>query len=92
MKLDTVSNSRQSTTEDILRISRSEDRACFVRLFIDFAPRVKAYLCHQGLSPEAAEDLAQETLINVWRVFRLAKMTPFSGISASKNDPLSLRL
>ena len=25
-------------------------------------------------------------------VFRLAKMTPFSGISASKNDPLSLRL
>ncbi len=67
MKLDTVSNSRQSTTEDILRISRSEDRAGFVRLFIVFAPRVKAYLCHQGLSPEAAEDLAQETLINVWR-------------------------
>lgn len=25
-------------------------------------------------------------------VFRLAKMTPISGISASKNDPLSLRL
>lgn len=25
-------------------------------------------------------------------VFRLAKVTPFSGISASKNDPLSLRL
>ena len=36
-------------------------------MFIDFAPRVKAYLRHQGLSPEAAEDLAQETLINVWR-------------------------
>ena len=26
------------------------------------------------------------------RVFRLAKVTPISGISASKNDPLSLRL
>ena len=25
-------------------------------------------------------------------VFRLAKVTPISGISASKNDPLSLRL
>ena len=36
-------------------------------MFIDFSPRVKAYLRHQGLSPEAAEDLAQETLINVWR-------------------------
>ncbi len=28
----------------------------------------------------------------ICNVFRLAKMTPFSGISASKNDPLSLRL
>ena len=28
----------------------------------------------------------------VFTVFRLAKMTPISGISASKNDPLSLRL
>lgn len=34
---------------------------------MDYAPRVKAYLRHQGLSAEAAEDLAQETLINVWR-------------------------
>lgn len=67
MKLDSVNNCRLSTAEDILRISRSEDRACFVRLFLEFAPRVKAYLRHQGLSPEAAEDLAQETLINVWR-------------------------
>lgn len=67
MKLDGANSYRLSTAEDILKISRSRDRACFVRLFMDFAPRVKAYLSHQGLSPEAAEDLAQETLINVWR-------------------------
>ena len=67
MKLDSVNHYRLSTTEDILRIARSGDRACFVRLFMDFAPRVKAYLHRQGLSAEAAEDLAQETLINVWR-------------------------
>ncbi len=67
MKLDGVDHCRLSTAEDILRIARSGDRACFVRLFMDFAPRVKAYLRHQGLSAEAAEDLAQETLINVWR-------------------------
>ena len=33
-----------------------------------------------------------EFLAKIGTVFRLAKMTPFSGISASKNDPLSLRL
>ncbi len=67
VKLDSINKNRLSTAEDILRIAQSGDRACFVRLFMDFAPRVKAYLRHQGLSAEAAEDLAQETLINVWR-------------------------
>ena len=67
VKLDIEKDRRLSAAEDILRIARSEDRASFVRLFMAFAPRVKSYLRHQGLSSEAAEDLAQETLINVWR-------------------------
>jgi hypothetical protein len=40
--------------------------------------------------PEAARFVRR--LYGSQDVFRLAKMTPFSGISASKNDPLSLRL
>jgi len=43
------------------------DRAAFVELFRHFAPRVKAFLQRSGAASEVAEDLAQETLVRVWR-------------------------
>jgi RNA polymerase sigma-70 factor (ECF subfamily) len=43
------------------------DRAAFAALFQLVAPRVKAYLIRLGSSPVAAEELAQEVLLTVWR-------------------------
>jgi RNA polymerase sigma-70 factor (ECF subfamily) len=48
-------------------IAKRQDRAAFGVLFTHFAPRVKAYLMRAGVAPTAAEDLAQETMLTVWR-------------------------
>jgi RNA polymerase sigma-70 factor (ECF subfamily) len=36
-------------------------------LFQTYAPRVKSYMMRQGADPNTAEELAQETLLTVWR-------------------------
>ena len=51
----------------IVAIATRADREAFGRLFRHFAPRVKAFLMRGGLAPNAAEELAQETLLTVWR-------------------------
>lgn len=48
-------------------IAARGDRDAFAALFSHFAPRVKSYLLRLGATPEAAEELAQETLLAVWR-------------------------
>ncbi len=48
-------------------IAASHDRAAFAELFAFFAPRVKGYLQRTGTSETQAEDLAQETMLAVWR-------------------------
>lgn len=51
----------------IVAIAQERDRVAFEALFTHFAPRVKAYLLKNGAPAAAAEDLAQETLVSVWR-------------------------
>ncbi len=51
----------------IVDIARDRDRAAFASLFEHFAPRVKSYMLRLGAAPEAAEELAQETMLIVWR-------------------------
>jgi RNA polymerase sigma-70 factor (ECF subfamily) len=51
----------------IVAIARNRDRAAFARLFEHFAPRVKSYMLRLGAPAEAAEELAQETMLIVWR-------------------------
>jgi RNA polymerase sigma-70 factor (ECF subfamily) len=51
----------------IVCIAQRGDRDAFARLFNHFAPRVKSYLIRLGAAPEAAEEIAQETLLTVWR-------------------------
>ncbi len=51
----------------IVAIGLRADRAAFCILFNHFAPRVKSYLLRLGATSEAAEELAQETLLTVWR-------------------------
>jgi RNA polymerase sigma-70 factor (ECF subfamily) len=51
----------------ILAIASRRDRAAFVTLFGRFAPRLKSWFQRSGSSSEHAEDLAQETMLSVWR-------------------------
>jgi RNA polymerase sigma-70 factor (ECF subfamily) len=58
----------------IVRIAERGDRDAFSGLFNHFAPRVKSYLMRLGAGAEAAEELAQETMLTVWR--RAASFDP----------------
>lgn len=51
----------------VVAIARTGDREAFALLFRHFAPRVKAFLMRSGLAANTAEELAQETLLTVWR-------------------------
>lgn len=49
------------------RVAASGDAEAFRALFDLYAPRVKAYMMRQGADAALAEELAQETLLSVWR-------------------------
>lgn len=65
-------NPADPKTEDLAaqrlvqRVARNLDREAFAELFDAFAPRVKTFIIRKGASPDLAEDLVQETMINVW--------------------------
>jgi len=59
--------SEPSSAAWIAAIARRQDRAAFAALFEFFAPRIKTMLMRQGSAADAAEDIAQETLVTVWR-------------------------
>lgn len=65
------SRSEMPTSEELndwaQAIARHGDRQAFAALFKHFAPRVKSYLMRLGTSDSLAEELAQETMVNVWR-------------------------
>ena len=53
---------------DLLRrIAERSDPAAFRELYETYGPRVKAYMMRRGADAGTAEDLAQETLLTVWR-------------------------
>jgi RNA polymerase sigma-70 factor, ECF subfamily len=49
------------------RIAERADPAAFRELYEAYGPRVKAYMMRKGADAGTAEDLAQETLLTVWR-------------------------
>ena len=51
----------------LVAVGRRRDRAAFAALFAHFAPRVKTYLLRLGMTEARAEELAQETMLMVWR-------------------------
>lgn len=54
--------------EDLLEaVALRRDRAAFTALFGYFAPRVKSFLMTSGVPADQADELAQETMIAVWR-------------------------
>jgi len=51
----------------ITQIAARQDRAAFAELFQHYAPRVKAMMMRRGATADRAEDLAQETMLRLWR-------------------------
>ncbi|MCK0208519.1 sigma-70 family RNA polymerase sigma factor [Starkeya koreensis] len=51
----------------IRQVATERDRQAYARLYSFFAPRVNAFLRRSGLPPGAAEEVAQETMLSVWR-------------------------
>jgi RNA polymerase sigma-70 factor (ECF subfamily) len=51
----------------IQAVAVHQDRTAFASLFEFFAPRIKAYMQRSGANEASAEELAQETMLMVWR-------------------------
>ncbi|HET7888789.1 MAG TPA: sigma-70 family RNA polymerase sigma factor [Bradyrhizobium sp.] len=49
------------------RVASSGDREAFKSLFEHFAPRIKGFMQKLGCSGDEAEEIAQNTLVSVWR-------------------------
>ncbi len=48
-------------------IAARRDRDAFARLFTYFAPKLKGFGMRRGTDPASCEELAQETMLTVWR-------------------------
>lgn len=51
----------------IAAIAAHRDRGSFAALYRFYAPKIKTYLIRQGISNAIAEELTQETFLNIWR-------------------------
>ena len=57
----------EESDEHLLARIGAGDRDAFSAIFARYAPRVKAYLIRLGAAAAAAEDLAQDAMVSVWR-------------------------
>lgn len=79
-----LSADRPEDAADLLaRIAAEQDRDAFEALFRHFAPRVKAYMLKLGTDGSLSDELAQETMLMVWRKavqFDRSKASPSTWI------------
>lgn len=72
----------RGTMSDLLtRIATDRSEAAFRKLFDAYAPRIQSYMMRQGADAELAQELAQETLLAVWRKAKL--YSPDKGSAAT---------
>ncbi len=48
-------------------IARDRSKQAFEQLYKLYAPKIKHYMLRQGAEAAAAEDLSQETMVQIWR-------------------------
>lgn len=53
--------------DQLKKIAQERDAGAFCSLFQTFWPKVRAMLMRQGADQETAEEIAQETMLAVWR-------------------------
>jgi RNA polymerase sigma-70 factor (ECF subfamily) len=61
----------------VAAIAEHADQQAFATLFDHFAPRVKGFLMRRGAPAELAEEIAQETMLTLWR--KAASFSPERG-------------
>lgn len=60
--------SRDSEADILLStLVKTSDRQDFIALFNYYAPKIKAYMARAGFTQEEADELAQETMLSIWR-------------------------
>lgn len=84
-------------------VASRRDQAAFTRLFDHFAPRITAYLMRIGTDGGTAEEIAQETMVTLWRkaelfdrekssvgtwLFRIARNRKIDLIRRDRSDRL----
>lgn len=57
----------EELTDLLACVARDRDRQAFGLLFRHFGPRLKSFFMRWAVSSGVAEDLVQETMLNVWR-------------------------
>ena len=57
----------ESMDNYLISIAQTRDRNAFKKLFAAFAPKIKSFAMRNGVGPELAEEVVQETFIRVWR-------------------------
>jgi RNA polymerase sigma-70 factor (ECF subfamily) len=65
----------------VIAIADRADRQAFATLFGHFAPRVKGFLMRRGANAALAEEVAQETMLSVWR--KAASFQPERGAAST---------
>lgn len=67
MKADATAVSDQWLVERITAVASRRDRGAFTDLFHHLAPRFKTFALKAGVTHQQAEELAQETMLMIWR-------------------------
>ena len=66
--LDEKKDEGAKTLDNYLEsIARYRDTKSFELLYNHFAPRIKAFIIKQGTDSQLAEEIVQESMVNVWR-------------------------
>jgi RNA polymerase sigma-70 factor (ECF subfamily) len=67
VRADTEALSPEGARHLLVAVARSRDREAYAALFAFYAPRLKAFMMRSGMAASAAEDVAQETMLLVWK-------------------------
>ena len=76
---DNPRNTAEQLDNLLIAVSDNRDRQAFKSLFEHFAPRVKGFMMRQGADPGMAEEIVQETMVNVWRKAKQFEATKASA-------------
>ncbi len=76
----------------VAAIAKNQDRKAFKEFFEHFAPRIKAFILGQGTELQMAEEIVQETMMNVWRKARQFDLTKASAATWAFTIARNLRI